>query len=95
MWTGSSEDGGQAQIQCEDDLTPDSEIVLRNPATTLAVNSELLHIRGFGQTPRRARARERARVSVADNSSTLAGALWDGSKCHTEKVSPSPTITSC
>ncbi|KUI56530.1 hypothetical protein VP1G_03900 [Cytospora mali] len=39
IWTGSSTSGGDAQIQCEDDLTPANvQSVIRSPATTLAVN---------------------------------------------------------
>ena len=41
VWTGSSTtNGGQNQINCEDDLTPNtaSQSVIRQPATNLAVN---------------------------------------------------------
>lgn len=42
IWTGSAtQDGGQAQIDCEDDLTPNSNHqVVRNPSTSLSANSE-------------------------------------------------------
>jgi hypothetical protein len=41
IWTGTATSGGQAQINCEDALTPDpAQSVIRNPATTLAVDCE-------------------------------------------------------
>lgn len=43
IWTGNSASGGDAQIQCEDDLTPDGvQSVIRSPAKTLAVNTAAL-----------------------------------------------------
>ncbi|KAI0477097.1 hypothetical protein GGR56DRAFT_673511 [Xylariaceae sp. FL0804] len=43
IWTGNSDDGGDAQIQCEDDLTPDDkQAVINNPASGLSVNSAAL-----------------------------------------------------
>jgi hypothetical protein len=42
LWTGSSTvNGGNDQIQCEDDLTPDPQSIVRNPATNYAVDSTL------------------------------------------------------
>lgn len=42
IWTGSSTvNGGQAQLNCEDSLTPDNtQSVIRQPSHTLTVNSE-------------------------------------------------------
>lgn len=40
-WIGSStQDGGQNQIDCEDQLTPDAQSIIRNPADDLEVDSE-------------------------------------------------------
>lgn len=41
MWTGSSsQDGGQNQIDCEDNLTPDSQSIILNPDSGLEVDSK-------------------------------------------------------
>lgn len=43
VWTGSATSGGQAQISCENALTPGAaQAVVRNPATTLAVSAAAL-----------------------------------------------------
>lgn len=47
IWTGSStENGGQAQIKCEDDLTPASSSIVRNPPNNLEVNTGALFANG-------------------------------------------------
>jgi len=46
VWTGSStSNGGQNQINCEDDLTPDTESqsIIRSPSSSLTVNSQALY----------------------------------------------------
>ncbi|KAK3215972.1 hypothetical protein GRF29_8g1711256 [Pseudopithomyces chartarum] len=49
VWTGSStKNGGQAQIQCENDLTPaeKSQTIIRQPAKNLPVDSTKLFVAG-------------------------------------------------
>ncbi|KAJ5604919.1 hypothetical protein N7510_010073 [Penicillium lagena] len=42
LWTGSTnENGGQAQINCEDNLPGGKQVVIRAPPTNLPVNSKL------------------------------------------------------
>jgi hypothetical protein len=49
-WTGSStSDGGQDQINCEDQLTPDAQSIIRNPADDLEVDSEFFSSSFFMQ----------------------------------------------
>lgn len=41
IWTGSSsQDGGQDQINCEDDLTPNAQSIILNPDSGLEVDSK-------------------------------------------------------
>lgn len=41
VWTGSStQDGGQNQIDCEDNLTPESQSIILNPDSGLEVDSK-------------------------------------------------------
>ncbi|KAI0147657.1 hypothetical protein GGR57DRAFT_476269 [Xylariaceae sp. FL1272] len=43
VWTGTVADGGQAQINCENSLTPDAQqSVIRQPATNLEVDTTKL-----------------------------------------------------
>ncbi|KAI1332975.1 hypothetical protein F5Y16DRAFT_558 [Xylariaceae sp. FL0255] len=43
IWTGTAADGGNAQLKCEDDLTPNAEqSIIRSPATNLAVDTTAL-----------------------------------------------------
>jgi hypothetical protein len=47
VWTGSStSDGGQAQIDCEDALTPDAQTIIRNPSANLPVDTAMLFADG-------------------------------------------------
>ncbi|KAL1965122.1 hypothetical protein VTN77DRAFT_6035 [Rasamsonia byssochlamydoides] len=51
-WTGSStQNGGQKQINCEDDLTPDAgQAIIRNPSKDLPVDTTALFSNGKCQT---------------------------------------------
>jgi hypothetical protein len=43
LWTGATnENGGQTQIDCEDSLPGGQQLVIRDPPTTLPVNSMFL-----------------------------------------------------
>lgn len=45
MWTGSSsQNGGQNQIDCEDNLTPDSQSIILNPGSDLEVDSKFSYL---------------------------------------------------
>ena len=42
IWTGNANSGGDAQIQCEDDLTPSvKNSIVKSPADGLEVDCEL------------------------------------------------------
>jgi hypothetical protein len=41
LWTGSTTNGGQTQIDCENSLPGGPQLVIRGPPTNLAVNSTL------------------------------------------------------
>lgn len=45
VWTGSSTvNGGQEQIDCEDNLTPDGEVsIIRSPGSNYAVDTTILY----------------------------------------------------
>ncbi|CRG85474.1 hypothetical protein PISL3812_02530 [Talaromyces islandicus] len=50
-WIGSStSDGGQDQIDCEDQLTPDAQSIIRNPADNLEVDTTALYDNGSCNT---------------------------------------------
>jgi hypothetical protein len=79
IWTGSATSGGQAQINCENSLTPDpTQSVIRNPATNLVVDCQ------YTLPPQL--------MFTKHTDFVTAGALWDGS-CHTARTYPSYTAS--
>ncbi|RAH41747.1 uncharacterized protein BO95DRAFT_372394 [Aspergillus brunneoviolaceus CBS 621.78] len=46
IWTGSNSDGGDTQIDCENSLTPDSQSIVLDPASSYTVDSTALFANG-------------------------------------------------
>ncbi|RAL16785.1 uncharacterized protein BO97DRAFT_420179 [Aspergillus homomorphus CBS 101889] len=93
IWTGANSNGGNAQINCEDNLTPDSQTVVRSPASSYTVNSDALFAKGKCYTSNTYSGAEASSYCSSSGSDSSSGS--NSSSSSGAKSSSGSSFSSC